>query len=177
MVNFIIQSHCKRCKNYLCPSFGMSNNFSFLRSRDVRLFLLDFLSFLFFIGLLSRFCLKYSRFSISPLRNLFSGRVAFKKFATKSSFTACNKDIQNFIVVYWRMGRGNKHIFPNSTIFLYLKSKISCLISYFWIQLWVHFQWNLKLSKIQMFDSSWALFDLKFGLLKTIQKMLHTGIF
>lgn len=108
MVTSLYKVIAKDVSNYLCPSFGMSNNFSFLRSRDVRLFLLDSLGLLFFIGLLSRFCLKYSRFSISPLRNLFSGRVALKKFATKSSFTACNKEIQNCIpvVVYWLVGAG-----------------------------------------------------------------------
>lgn len=99
MVTSLYKVIAKDVSNYLCPSFGMSNNISFLRSRDVRLFLLDSLGLLFFIGLLSRFCLKYSRFSISPLRNLFSGRVALKKFATKSSFTACNKEIQNCIPV------------------------------------------------------------------------------
>lgn len=99
MVTSLYKVIAKDVSNYLCPSFGMSNNLSFLRSRDVRLFLLDSLGLLFFICLLSRFCLKYSRFSISPLRNLFSGRVALKKFATKSSFTACNKEIQNCIPV------------------------------------------------------------------------------
>lgn len=118
MVTSLYKVIAKDVSNYLCPSFGMSNNLSFLRSRDVRLFLLDSLGLLFFIGLLSRFCLKYSRFSISPLRSLFSGRVALKKFATKSSFTACNKEIQNCIVVYWLVGAGeintfNRYFSPN----------------------------------------------------------------